>query len=317
MDPGRVGGGGSIRIPASACGVFGFKPSRGRQRDTGVLADAPVAMMVIEHCVSRSVRDSAALLAATQRADAASPYPPLTASDLAPRARPRRLRIGVYERTAFGLAPHPHVHAALAGARELCDRLGHQTVDAAGPRVDARAVSDAFFLLAVASLAPFVAHVRRAAGAGALAQLLEPFTLELVERDERAAPAAVPAALAAMNRAGAEMRAFMSSFDLTLCPTVPIPPFELGALSCERPAAESIAFTEVLAGYTPIHSIAGVPAMSVPLHWTAEGLPVGSHFAAGPGQEALLFELAYALEEAAPWQMRRPAVSALPPRPET
>ena len=72
------------------------------------------------------------------------------------------------------------------------------------------------------------------------------------------------------------------------------------------PAAKSIAFTDVLAGYTPIYSIAGVPAMSVPLHWTAGGLPVGSHFAAGPGREDLLFGLAYALEEVAPWQGRKP-----------
>ncbi|BDG01362.1 amidase [Anaeromyxobacter oryzae] len=309
-------GGGSIRIPASACGLFGLKPSRGRERDAGLPAGAPLAMMVNDHCVSRTVRDSAALLLATQRVDAAAPLPPLAARDLAPAARPRRLRIAVYDRTAFGLVPHPEVSAGLAAARALCERLGHETVDSAGPRFDARAVSDAFFLLAGATVAPLVAQVRQAAGVAALPSLLEPFTLELAERAERAPPGAVPAAIGALVQAGAAMTAFIAGFDATLCPTIPILPFELGVLSPARPADACIAFTEVLAGYTPIHSIAGVPAMSVPLHWTAGGLPVGCHFAAGVGREALLLELAYALEEAAPWRHRRPPVSALPKPPE-
>jgi Asp-tRNA(Asn)/Glu-tRNA(Gln) amidotransferase A subunit family amidase len=197
--------------------------------------------MVAEHAVTRSMRDSAALLRATQRCDAGAPFPPLSAEALAPAARPRRLRIGVYERTGSGLVPHPEVGAALADARALCERLGHDTLDTPGPRFDAVALRDAFFLLAG---------------------------------------------------------------------------FALGVLAPGRPADELITFTEVLAGYTAVASAAGAPAMSVPLGSSVRGLPIGCHFTAAPGEEALLFQLAYALEEAAPWQGRRPAVSALPPGPE-
>jgi amidase len=306
-------GGGSIRIPASVCGLFGFKPSRGRELDAGLPPGSPLAFMVSDHCVSRTVRDSAALLLVTQRTDPLAPLAPLRAEDLAPRARERRLRIGVHDRTLFGLAPHREVAAGLAAGRALCERLGHETVDAPGPVVDGPALRDAFFLLAGAAMAPLVAQVRQAAGEGALPLLLEPVTLELAARAVAAPPDAVPAALAAVARATAVMDAYQARFDVTLCPTIPILPFALGVLSPSRPADEAIAFTEVLAGYTPIHSMAGLPAMSVPLHWTPGGLPVGCHFAAGPGQDALLFGLAHALEEAAPWRDRRPAVSALPP----
>ena len=305
-------GGGSIRIPASVCGLFGLKPSRGRQRDAGVPPDMPLAALVVDHCVSRTVRDSAGLLAATQRHDPGAPLPPLRPEELAPRARPRRLRIGVYERTAFGLAPHPEVAAGLTAARALCERLGHETVETPGPRFDWAAARDAIFLLFGASFAPIVAQARHAAGEAALPQLLEPFTLALVARAERAGPEAVAAARAALGRVAADGLAFLSGLDVALCPTVPILPFPLGTLSPRDAADRTIAFTEALAGYTAIHSIAGLPSMSIPLHWSADGLPVGMQFAAAPGQEALLLKLAYALEEAAPWGHRRPPISALP-----
>lgn len=304
-------GGGSIRIPASVCGLFGFKASRGRLRDAGLPPGLPLAFMVSEGCVSRSVRDSAGLLLATQRTDALAPHRPLAAVDLAPRARPRRLRIGVFERSASGLAPHPDVARALASARALCERLGHETVDAAAPAYDLEAMRDAFFLVAGAGLVPLVAQVAQAAGEAALPHLLEPLTLELAARARGRGPGALRAAMEVMLGAGAAMEAVAAGFDVTLCPTIPMPPFELGVLSPMRPD-EAMAFTERLASYTAIHSIAGLPAMSVPLHWTPAGLPVGCHFAARAGEDALLFELAHALEEAAPWRDRRPVVSALP-----
>ncbi|ACL66449.1 Amidase [Anaeromyxobacter dehalogenans 2CP-1] len=304
-------GGGSIRIPASVCGVVGLKPSRGRQRDVGMPLDTPLAALVVDHCVSRSVRDSAALLGLTQRRDATAPWPPLGPEALSPSAHPRRLRIGVYARTGFDRAPAPEIRAGLDAARRLCEGLGHETIEVAGPRFDAAATRDAIFLLFGATLGPLVAQVRGAAGEAALPALLEPFTLELVERAEAAGPAALAAARAALDVAAREGLAFLDGLDAALSPTTAVLPFPLDTLSPRHPVDRNLAFTEDLAGYTAIHSITGAPAMSVPLHWTAGGLPVGMQLVARPGDEALLLQLAYALEAAAPWKDRWPPRSAV------
>ncbi|ABC82692.1 amidase [Anaeromyxobacter dehalogenans] len=304
-------GGGSIRIPASVCGLFGLKPSRGRQRDAGIPMDAPLAAIVVDHCVSRSVRDAAALLGLTQRRDDAAPLPPLGPEALAPAARPRRLRIGVYERTAFGRLPAPEIRAGLEAARRLCERLGHETLEIAGPHFDAAGMREAIFHLFGAALLPVVEQVRAAAGEDALDLVLEPFTLELVGRAEAAGPEAIAAGRATLEAAGRDGLEVFAGLDAVLSPTTAVLPFPLGTLSPRHPADRNLAFTEDLAGYTAIHSLSGAPAMSVPLHWTAGGLPVGMQLAARPGDEELLLQLAYALEEAAPWKDRWPPVSAV------
>ena len=102
------------------------------------------------------------------------------------------------------------------------------------------------------------------------------------------------------------MRAFLSTVDVALCPTVGGPRLALGHLAPHLPMDVLLARTERLAGFTAIHNSTGAPAMSVPLHWTDDGLPVGCHFAASPGRDADLLRLAYQLEEAAPWAARRP-----------
>jgi amidase len=141
--------------------------------------------------------------------------------------------------------------------------------------------------------------------------LFEPFTLELVGRAEAGGLAAFAAARAALDAAARDGLAFLDGLDAALGPTTAVLPFPLGTLSPRHPADRNLAFTEDLAGYTAVHSITGAPAMSVPLHWTAGGLPVGMQLVARPGEEALLLQLAYALEEAAPWRDRWPPFSAV------
>ncbi|MCU0656659.1 MAG: amidase family protein [Polyangiaceae bacterium] len=292
-------GGGSIRIPASVCGLFGFKPSRGRNRSAGMGDGRSATDMIIEHAVSRSVRDSAVLLEATQRTDAGAPFAPLRAGQI---ERRRGLRMALVERTVFGREAAPEVREALEATAALCRQLGHEVIPTAGPAVDGPAISAGFFRLCGAGLGAMLGPMLQAMGEGA-AGVVEPFTLELIRRAMAAGPEPLEAIFEATGRAVLE---FMAGYDVVLCPTIPMPPFELGRLRPDQPADEIIAFTEYLAGYTSVYSVAGAPAMSVPLHQTSAGLPVGSQFIAAPGAEALLFGLAYDIEEAAPWAQRRP-----------
>lgn len=294
-------GGGSIRIPASANGLFGFKPGRGRLVSAG---QADLFGLLIDHCVSRTVRDSARL------------YAELEDPNVGPRvgfvAGPatRRLRIGVYRQTLTGAPPEPSVAAVLDQTVALCRGLGHELVDTAPPEIDGPAVGEAFFTLAGAGMHMMAEMMGKMLGRPIGEADLEPFTLTLIEW-YRALPAgAAERAAAAVSAAAAKMNAWMARFDAALCPTIPIEPPHLGYLAPSLDWQTVMRHMETIAGYTPIHNMAGTPAMSVPLFRSAAGLPIGSHFAAGAGGEALLFGLAYELEAAAPWAGSYPMLTS-------
>jgi len=296
-------GGGSIRGPASLCGLFGFKPSRSRTWNTGVPESLPTARFLSEHCVSRSVRDSAAWLAATERADATAPLRPVGKVQ---RPLGQRLRIGVYRDDAFGREPGPAATDALAVAVRLCEALGHDVIETGGPRFDAQATSRAFFALSGAGLAGLLAEAQRGMGAAFDEALLEPYTLELAVRAHGFGPADMRRELTVLDVAKEAADQAMAPFDVLLCPTLDLTAFPLGQVGPSADPGVLIEFTQRLAGYTFCASLTGWPAMSVPLHWTPEGLPIGCHFAAPVGEEARLLGLAYQLEEAAPWRDRWP-----------
>ncbi|MCB9628899.1 MAG: amidase [Sandaracinaceae bacterium] len=291
-------GGGSIRIPAAMCGLFGFKPSRGRMRANG--QEDPIGL-VAEHCVSVSVRDSATLLSVSEVLE--HPDGPV---GLVTGPNPRRLRIGVYARTLMGEAPDDEVAVALAEAVALCEALGHRVEPCDGPTlVSGAAVSSAFFTLAGAGIAQIAAAVKPVLGREPGPDELEPFTLALLARFRAAPEGAMERALSAIAENGAAMRGFLERYDVVLCPTTPLTAPPLGFLDPRLPADTLLARTERLAGYTAIHNMAGVPAMSVPLGQTPAGLPIGIQFAAPAGADALLLALAFELEHAAPWAHRR------------
>ncbi|MCS4505884.1 amidase family protein [Arhodomonas aquaeolei] len=296
-------GGGSIRGPASFCGLFGFKPGRGRHRSTGQPGGSPFTAMISEHCVSRSVRDSATWLAATERNDPAAPFAPVGRVTEPSR---RRLRIGLYQRTAFGELPDPEVAGALAETGRLCESLGHEVVVTPGPQYDARAASDAFFTFAALTIGAACEQIRAAMGPAFDEERLEPYTRELIRYAGRLPEAAGTDAAAALEAAAGAADRCMAGFDVLLSPTVAFPAFPLGRHGGAEPFQQAAAFTEALAGYTAIASIAGWPAMSVPLHVSPQGQPIGSHFAAPRGEEARLLGLALELEQAAPWEDRLP-----------
>lgn len=300
-------GGGSIRFPAAMTGTFGFKPSAARQEpvgpDTGGLAS-----LVHEHAITRSVRDSATLLACTQRRGAGAVHEPI-GSVAGPATR--RLRFLVLEHTIRGELPDPGVRDALHRTAALLEGLGHERREVAHPPAfDGAALSRAFFASAARTMADVAAMVTPMLGRPPGADELEPFTLALIAWGATLPPDEELAGQAAFAAATRTYLDLFDRVDVILSPTVTEAPWPIGTLAPDLGREELIERTEHLIGYTPIHNICGSPAMSVPLE-EVDGLPVGMHLAAAPGDDALLLHLAFELEAARPWTDRRPPRAAV------
>jgi amidase len=290
--------GGSIRIPAASAGLFGLKPSRGRQVPSGPPSD--FAQLLSDGCISRSVRDSALFLSLIEE-HGSSGLPPL---GHVREASSRRLRIGYSETSLMGTAPHPEVRRAFESSVALCVELGHHVVAAEPLRVDGPALSRGFFTSAGHALAAMASGLEQAFGRPMGQGDFEPFTLALIERARASGADALGEAHAAFRAGTHRYLEALEPFDVMLTPTLAVPPWPLGWLSPLLGADELITRTEQAVCYTPIQTIAGCPAMSVPLYWTDTGLPIGSQFAAALGRESVLLELAYELEAARPWAAR-------------
>jgi amidase len=297
-------GGGSIRIPASVCGLFGFKPSANRCV-TAMPVQNDFVSLVSEHCLSHSVRDSAYFLSLTERKADNAALPPVGYVD---RPLDRSLRIGLYKTTLMGDLPEKEILNALEHTVRLCGDLGHEVVEIPAPNLDGKAISDGFFTFAGSAMDEMARMMEGLIGGPVNDTYLEPFTLSLIEWYRALPAAALLRARSAFTNAAKIMTDYMSRFDVVLCPTLALTPQKLGYLSPQLDRELLIRRTEQFAGYTPIHNIAGLPAMSVPLYVTDTGLPVGSHFAAPVGSEATLFGLAYQLEEAVQWARKRPKI---------
>jgi amidase len=291
-------GGGSIRGPASFCGLFGFKPSRGRTVSAGIPDTMPTSRLLSEHCVSRSVRDSATWLTMTETASAALTNP----IALSKRSINPRLRIGFYTNDNFGRKPHADVILALNHAIQLCAALGHHVEETSGPQYNADAVSQAFFNLTSLVISGMFEQLHSSMGASFQDTLAEPYTRDLVAYARRPPMHQVAQQISILDDAQRAAELEMSKFDVLLSPTVPIPGFALGSVGPTANTSDLIEFTKRIAGYTVTASLAGWSAMSVPLYWTSDGMPIGCHFAAANGQDSVLFDLAFQLEEAEPWQ---------------
>ncbi|HEX2873003.1 MAG TPA: amidase family protein [Polyangiaceae bacterium] len=295
-------GGGSIRVPASACGLFGFKPSRGRT----VVANrsgSDFADMTSEHCVSRSVRDSALFLALTEDH---------TQGDSVGFVRdtiPGSLRVGAWTKTLSGEEPSSEVRRAHEGAIALLRDLGHHVEEVEGPVLDFERLGEAFYLVAGAAVANVIETIDRTRREPVQRAELEPFTWSLVGLLEERGPDALSGARATIAAAVATYREFTRPFEVVLTPVSADEPAPLGWLSPLLPRDVLLARTRRALGYTPIQNIAGCPAMSVPLFSSSAGLPLGAHLAAARGHDARLLALAYQLEQARPWRERWPPVS--------
>lgn len=301
-------GGGSIRIPASCCGLFGLKPTRGRI-GSGPDVGEGWNGLAIGHAVTRSVRDSAALLDIASGPAPGDPYwaePPARPFLDEVGADPGRLRVALCLETFNGTPVDPACAASAREAASLCESLGHH-VEEAGPEIDRAAVLEATFDIISVQTALMLDVLGSAMERTCSADDVERATWRMAETGRDIPGVRFQAAIDTLHGAGRRLGRFFERYDILLTPTQPMPTPRLGWLNPDSEDQESYGERVVQSiGFTGFFNVTGVPAMSVPLHWTAGGLPQGSQFAAAYANEALLFRLAAQLEAAQPWAQRRP-----------
>jgi amidase len=223
---------------------------------------------------------------------------------------PGRLRIAFTTRTQNDTPLHDDCIAAVKDAAALCEELGHH-VEEAEPDINSQQLQDAFSSVWFAGCAASIEGLRLAMGTDPREEDFEPMTWAMAEAGRNVSGAQYLLSIAALQTAARKAGAFHETYDLSLTATLAEPPLPLGSFN-PSPSDPLAGFKRAVqfVPYTAIQNATGQPAMSVPLYWNAGGLPVGVHFAARYGDEAMLFRLAAQLEEARPWTGRIPPVSA-------
>ncbi len=324
-------GGGSIRIPSAYCGLFGFKPSRGR-----VPAGPEYGQIwhgaAVEHVLTRSVRDSAAMLDILQGSDPGAPYsiePPQLPYSKEIKKLPGKLKIAVSTDSPIGTAVHPECKKAAMEAAKLCEQLGHH-VSIDSPGVDGFALAKSYLMLYFGEVAADIKTIGIKLSRKPKQSDVEvtTWTLGLLGRTYSAGDFVM--ALREWNIAARALGEFFTKYDVYLTPTTGQPPAPIGSLApkpielfgskimnifglggllkisgiVDKLAIQSLSQVP----FTQLANLTGIPAMSVPLHWGEDGLPYGVQFMSAFGKEALLFRLAAQLEKAKPWFNKRPQV---------
>ena len=304
-------GGGSIRIPASCCGLFGLKPTRGRITLGPDLGDI-MGGLVCEHALTLSVRDSAAILDATAGPAPGDPYsaaPPQRPYLEETATPPGRLRVFVTKESATGVPVHNDCVAAVESAAALCAELGHIVEERANP-LPGDMFAQWFTVLWTAGAALSIDGSALVSGQVPSDANLEPLSRALADAGRQHSASNYLLAVAMLQRISREIARFMQGCDVWLTPTLAEPPLPLGSFTAPkddplRPLLRAAQF----AVFTPLQNATGEPAMNVPLYWNESGLPIGVQFAAASGREDLLLRLAAQLEEARPWVSRLPPVT--------
>ena len=306
-------GGGSIRIPASCCGLVGLKPTRGRNSLAPQYGDM-MGGLVCEHVVTRSVRDSAAVLDATAGPVPGDPYwaPPRRGPSFAAAldAPPTRLRIAVLTTSPTGSDVHADCVAGAHAAARLCESLGHHMEDATLD-VDGDAFVGDFVNAWAAGNAWAIADWEARVGRPVTDADVEPLSWALIELGRSLSAAQYLSAVQGLQKATRQIAAAFEQFDVLLTPTLGEPPAPLGTF--DSPPGEPLVGLFRAAAYvpfTPPFNVTGQPGISLPLHWNEAGLPIGEQFVGRFGDEETLLALAGELERAAPWAARRPPVAA-------
>jgi amidase len=326
-------GGGSIRIPAACCGLFGLKPTRGRN-PLGPDASEGWGGFVQEHVISRTVRDSAAALDATGGPEVTSPYhaPPKERPFLEEVGRePGRLRIAFHVEPGLAREVHPDCVAAVHEVARLCESLGH-VVEERPPGHDPERLARHFFTVVVAYTAADLVEAERVVGRPVRPGDVETSTWLSAQIGRQIRGADLAVARQDLMTESRRLARLYEGYDAVLTPTLGCPPVRIGELApqgLERRAHELVAkgrlnialrlpgALEAAANrvfrfipFTPVANFTGQPAMSVPLVWNAQGLPIGTMLTGRFGDEGTLFRLAAQLEAARPWKDRRPPLHA-------
>ena len=302
-------GGGSIRIPAAQCGLFGLKPTRARNPAGPDIGEGWSGLST-GHAVTRSVRDSAALLDATNGPAPGDPYvapAPARAYAAEVGADPGSLRIALLDHGMAGEAIDPECVHASRDAAKLCESLGHR-VEPAVPEVDVPSYREAMRVIISANVRNTLDARAQARGRAVdEAREVETMTRLFAEEGARLPSAAYARAIVTLHTTGRRFARFFATYDVLLSPTIASPPLPLGTFDMMGDDLDTYcnALFEAIP-FTPLYNVTGCPAATLPLHWTADGLPVGVQLGAQFGDEATLFRLAAQLEAARPWADRRP-----------
>jgi amidase len=323
-------GGGSIRIPSAYCGLFGLKPTRGRN-PAGPTEGQMWLGAAQNHVITRSVRDSAAMLDATQGPELGAPYkiiPPERPYLEEVGIDPGRLKIAFNTQSPIGTPVHPECLKAVEEAAHLLEGLGHD-VEEARPDIDGLSLAKSYLALYFGYVSAHLEELE-----SLLKRKVKPGDIELLTRTLGLLGRSIHTgylyqALLKWDQAARQMGLFFQKYDLYLTPTTAYPPAKIGEL---QPKSSEVFLMKVvntfkLGGllkglgivdqmaikslertpFTQLANLSGLPAMSVPLHWTSDGLPCGVQFIGPFGDEAILFRLAAQLEKTRPWFNKRPS----------
>ncbi len=325
-------GGGSIRIPSACCGLFGLKPTRGRTPN-GPLEGEHWQGATVQHVITRSVRDSAAMLDLTQGSDPGAPFnvpAPAQPYLKAIERPPRKLRIAYNTRSPIDSDVDPRCTAAVMETTRLLESLGHEPIGAE-PAIDGDVYARSYAIMNFGEVAADLDELQALIGRRLVGADVETVTWTAGLLGRTFSAGDFVCSLRHWGRMGRIMGRFFKDYDLYLTPTLACPPPAMGALQpkphdraamkvvnalragrllkasgvVDKLARESISFTP----FTMLANMTGLPAMSVPLHWTPEGLPVGVQFFAPVGDETTLLRLAAQLEQAHPWFDKRPPLN--------
>ncbi len=304
-------GGGSIRIPASACGLFGMKPTRARN-PLGPDRGEGWGGFACGHVVSISVRDSAVMMDAIHGPEPSSPYvapPPERPFAQEVGRDPGNLRVAFTDRSPYGDAIDPEIAAAVREVASLLEGLGHHVEERAPPLAADPAA--AIRTIVGANTALSVRMIEQRLGRAATPNDFEILTLASAHNAHKTSAIDYVAAQLDAFRISRALATFFEGCDVFLCPTLCMPPLRIGEIDTMAEDLSDIA--PLLRRYIPgtsMFNMSGQPAMSVPLAWNKAGLPLGMMFAARFGDEATLFRLAGQLEQARPWKKRLPPACA-------
>jgi amidase len=328
-------GGGSLRIPAACCGLFALKPSRGRVSNGPGIGEVWFGACS-EGVLSRSVRDTALALDELCGPEPGDPFVtalPAESFRSVLQRPPPRLRVAFSTTSPIGTAVHPEAVAAVQGAARLLERLGHH-VEEAAPAIDGTALAQAFIHLYLGQIPATVGY---ALAHGARRSDFELLTQVMAVLGQTVGAGTLTGQLVAWNGFARALGAFHQRHDVWLTPTLAGPPMRHGAVD-PPPALQAVLKLLLRTGllgllgrsgllqgtidqiardnltpypFTQLANLTGVPAMSLPLHWTADGLPLGVQCVGRMGDEATLLQLAAQLEAAQPWFGRLPAMAGV------